>query len=98
MTYFQGVQDGSTGAGNAVRHYKNAAVGFAQLILIRDAGHLPLHGGIASGYEPEDSLQFKLQALELALDGQVLPKSLLEELGSATLLKWVQVIKGKNHL
>lgn len=41
-TYFQGTEDGSTGATNAIHHYKYATIRNAQLILVTHEGHMPM--------------------------------------------------------
>lgn len=89
-TYIQGTLDGATSADNAVDHFKNAARGFAQLVLVRDGGHMPLHGPLTSGYEQGASVETRKEILNRVLLGETLSEEDLQKISNATSLRWVR--------
>lgn len=92
-TYFQGSLDGATVLSSAIKHFKHATVGSAELIIIDKAGHLPVYGTIASGYGKGEELELRKLALTKALNGEIIPHSLLEKLSNLSVLKWTQTLK-----
>ncbi len=97
-TYFQGTLDGATVKGSAIKHFNQATRGFAQLILIDKAGHLPVYGTIASGYGKGEDLELRNLALAKALNGEIIPKPLLDQLSYLSVLKWTQTLKSTPDL
>lgn len=93
ITYFQGTFDGATVVNEAVQHYRSAAKGFAQLILIGKGGHLPVLGALSSGYESGRPLALRQEALDYALRGEPLPTKLMLDLEQTTGLGWKRVLK-----
>lgn len=93
ITYFQGTFDGATVASEAIQHYRTAARGLAQLVLVGRGGHLPVSGGLSSLYESEELIKLKQEALNHALQGKELPLQLLRILETATGLTWRRSLK-----
>ncbi|HWU42032.1 MAG TPA: alpha/beta fold hydrolase, partial [Bdellovibrio sp.] len=93
VTYFQGTLDGATAAPQAVHSFKKAALGPAQLILVKKGGHTPLLGALSSGFESGPAIDLRKKVLSSALQGQDLSPSLLQELSSATELGWQRIQK-----
>lgn len=92
-TYIQGTLDGATSATNAVHHFKNAAHGFAQLVLVRDGGHMPLHGPLTSGYEQGAPAETRKEILNKVLLGESLREEELRKISEATSLQWVGTVR-----
>lgn len=93
ITYFQGTFDGATVATEAIQHYREAAQGFAQLILVGKGGHLPVIGTLSSGYESGAVVELRQDALNFALQGKSLPPQLLRDLEKVTSLGWKSTLK-----
>jgi len=93
ITYFQGTFDGATVATEAIQHYRTAARGFAQLILVGKGGHLPIIGTLSSGYESGEVAELRQEALSYALQGKPLPSILMQNLEKTTDLGWNGTLK-----
>ena len=93
VTYFQGAEDGATGAPNAVRHFKSVAKGQKQIVIATNEGHTPIWSSIHVN-TPQDSDKAKWTILSKALLGMRLEKSTLIPVQTAS-SKWV--IKGSGQ-
>lgn len=93
VTYIQGTKDGATVATQAIKHFKNVSRGFSQLILVKNGGHAPLHGAIASGYESGDAVLLRTDVLENALSGKMADPATLEKLSKITEMNWLSIKK-----
>lgn len=89
VTYFQGTLDGSTAASEAVKSYKKATQGPAQLVLVKNGGHMPLQGPLASGYETGPALVLRQKILSEALAGLPLSQEVLSGLSNQTRMEWL---------
>lgn len=85
--YIQGFLDGATGYANAFHHLDYATQG-GQLLLASNGGHLPLHGGLNSGYENKEVAKAKLKVLERLFLGEKIQNSDLQELEVVHPLNW----------
>lgn len=90
VVYFQGTDDGSTTAVGAVKHFKNAAKGSAQLILVTKMGHSPMINWIESDYSKPDSAL--LNIFRKAVTGNQISTSDLKQI-PAGFGKWVTTVK-----
>lgn len=90
--YVQGLLDGATGYANAFHHLRYATEE-GQLLLAKNGGHLPLHGGLNSGYENKEVAKAKLKILEKIFLGERIENSDLAELEFVHPLNWHLVNK-----
>jgi proline iminopeptidase len=93
VTYFQGLRDGATDVTQALWHYKQAARGFAQLVLVREGGHMPINGTVASGYGQGEDLAARETVLKAALLGAEISPESLAVLNNVTSLGWTMAAK-----
>lgn len=96
-TYIQGALDGATSANNAVDHFKNVANGFAQLILVREGGHMPLHGPLTSGYEQGAPIEARKDILNKILQGHSLEGEDLQKINKATTMQWTRSLRERQR-
>ena len=85
--YIQGVLDGATGYINALNHF-DLAVSGSQLLLAEEGGHMPLHGGLNSGYETAAIAKVKLRILEQLLSGNPILEKDIADIEEVHSLGW----------
>lgn len=85
--YVQGFLDGATSYKNAFQHFQYATQG-GQLLLAKKGGHLPLHGGLNSGYETKEVAKAKLKILERMFHGETIQNSDVGDLEAVHPLEW----------
>jgi proline iminopeptidase len=88
VTYFQGTDDSATPAPGATQHFKTAAQGPAQLLVLSHGGHNP-NLQIVNLENANQKAIF-----ESAVKGRLIPKSLLDAFNQTSDLKWTATKKG----
>lgn len=97
VTYFQGYNDGRTLVAGALRHFVQVPLGRAQFLVAGNGGHAPLLSTLLS---PPSREVRKLheKALDLALNGETIPTSLLAEMNTQVPVQWEQSLRDQNSI
>ncbi|MFA5583691.1 MAG: alpha/beta hydrolase [Bacteriovoracaceae bacterium] len=92
-TYFQGSHDPATVLPEALLHFNQAITGFGQFIQIDKAGHLPIYGTVASGYDTGVPVDTRLAVLRKALSGREINSLELSNVEKSSGFKWNKKLK-----